>query len=141
MQGRQVQNNYQNYRYGFNGKENDDGAKGQSNQIDYGATVYDPRVVRFLSLDPLTKSYPFYRPYQYAGNNPIRNKDVDGGEPKDYTYNWVHQSLFDLNLKKEVGYSDGTISVYDSKLGPINVKMVYDMIKLPDKIGLFIRMM
>jgi RHS repeat-associated protein len=81
MQGRQVQNNYQNYRYGFNGKENDDEAKGQSNQIDYGARVYDPRVVRFLSTDPLTNKYPYYSPYQFSGNTPIKFIDLYGKEP------------------------------------------------------------
>jgi len=35
---------------------------------------------RFLSEDPLTKSYPWYTPYQFAGNDVIRCIDVDGLE-------------------------------------------------------------
>jgi hypothetical protein len=31
------------YRYGFNGKEEDDEVKGDGNELDYGARVYDPR--------------------------------------------------------------------------------------------------
>ena len=46
------------YRYGFNGKENDNEVKGEGNQQDYGFRFYDPRVGRFLSLDPLQKNYP-----------------------------------------------------------------------------------
>jgi RHS repeat-associated protein len=65
------------YRYGFNGKEKDDEAQGVGNQIDYGARVYDPRVGRFLSVDPLFKGYPWYSPYQYAGNKPIWKIDLD----------------------------------------------------------------
>jgi len=43
--------------------------------------IYDPRVGRFLSVDPLTKSYPWYTPYQFAGNSPIHAIDLDGMEP------------------------------------------------------------
>lgn len=32
--------------------------------------IYDPRVGKFLSVDPLAKQYPFYTPYQFAGNMP-----------------------------------------------------------------------
>ncbi|MBK8712098.1 MAG: hypothetical protein IPL97_09545 [Niastella sp.] len=35
---------------------------------------------RFLSVDPLTSSFPFYSPYQYAGNTPIQAIDLDGLE-------------------------------------------------------------
>ena len=46
------------YRFGFNGKENDNEIKGEGNQQDYGMRVYDPRLGKFLSVDPLTKGYP-----------------------------------------------------------------------------------
>jgi RHS repeat-associated protein len=46
------------YRYGFNGKENDNDVKGDGNQQDYGMRIYDPRLGKFLSSDPLTPSYP-----------------------------------------------------------------------------------
>lgn len=35
----------------------------------------------FLSVDPLTSSYPMLTPYQFAGNTPIRAIDLDGLEP------------------------------------------------------------
>ncbi len=71
------------YRYGFNGKENDNEVKGEGNQQDYGMRVYDPRIGKFLSVDPLTKDYPFYTPYQFAGNMPIKFIDLDGLEPAE----------------------------------------------------------
>src|SRR5690606_9621159 len=40
------------YRYGFNGKENDNEVKGEGNQQDYGMRIYDTRLGRFLSVDP-----------------------------------------------------------------------------------------
>lgn len=55
--------------------------KGAGNQIDYGFRIYDPRLARFLSVDPLNKQYPWYTPYQFAGNTPIQAIDVDGLEP------------------------------------------------------------
>ncbi len=64
------------YRYGFNGKENDGEVKGAGNQQDYGFRIYDPRLGKFLSIDPLTKSYPHYTPYQFAGNKPINSNQI-----------------------------------------------------------------
>ena len=36
-----------------------------------------------LSVDPLQFKYPYYTPYQYAGNKPISYIDLDGGEEKE----------------------------------------------------------
>jgi RHS repeat-associated protein len=71
---------YGYYRYGFNGKENDNEVKGSGNQQDYGMRIYDPRLGRFLSVDPITNDYPWYTPYQFAGNKPIAFIDLDGLE-------------------------------------------------------------
>ena len=68
------------YRYGFNGKENDNEVKGQGNQQDYGMRIYDNRLGRFLSVDPLTADYPELTPYQFASNRPIDGIDLDGLE-------------------------------------------------------------
>jgi RHS repeat-associated protein len=63
-------------RYGFNGKERDK----EATQYDYGFRIYDPRLGRFKSVDPLFQSYPWYTPYQFAGNMPIWAMDLDGLE-------------------------------------------------------------
>ena len=47
---------------------------------DYGFRIYNPGIAKFLSVDPLTKSYPWYTPYQFAGNKPINSIDIDGLE-------------------------------------------------------------
>jgi RHS repeat-associated protein len=70
----------ESYRYGFNGKENDNDVKGTGNQQDYGMRIYDPRLGRFLSVDPITKNYPELTPYQFASNRPIDGIDLDGLE-------------------------------------------------------------
>jgi RHS repeat-associated protein len=74
------------YRFGFNGKEKDNEVKGgEGLQLDYGFRVYDSRIGKFLSVDPLTRSYPWYTPYQFAGNKPITAVDLDGLEEKIVT--------------------------------------------------------
>ena len=78
--------NTEKYRFGFNGKEND-GDWGSEMMQDYGFRVYSPSICRFLSVDPLTASYPWYTPYQFAGNMPIWAIDLDGGEQK-YANKW-----------------------------------------------------
>jgi RHS repeat-associated protein len=66
------------YRYGFNGKENDnDITKGGQ---DYGMRIYDTRLGRFLSVDPLSDSYPWNSTYSFSEGNPINYIDLDGAE-------------------------------------------------------------
>ena len=72
------------YRYGFNGKEHDMSWGGLGIQ-DYGFRLYVPGIGRFLSVDPLTRSYPYYTPYQFAGNRPIQAIDLDGLEEHKVT--------------------------------------------------------
>lgn len=53
---------------------------GGSSTYDYGFRIYNPNLGKFLSVDPLMKSYPWYTPYQFAGNKPIIAIDIDGLE-------------------------------------------------------------
>jgi RHS repeat-associated protein len=66
------------YRYGFNGKEKDDEASGNGNSYDFEARLYDPRLGRWYSIDPLQKKYPGSAPYVFVLNCPILFRDVDG---------------------------------------------------------------
>ncbi|MDH5399541.1 MAG: hypothetical protein OEX02_15435 [Cyclobacteriaceae bacterium] len=71
------------YRYGFNGKEKDQsGEFGGNTTYDYGFRINNPAIGRFLSVDPLTKSYPMLTPYQFASNTPIGAIDLDGLEAR-----------------------------------------------------------
>lgn len=75
------------YRYGFNGKENDNEVKGDGDQQNYGMRIYDTRVGKFLSVDPITAKYPMLTPYQFASNCPISGIDMDGLEYLTAIYN------------------------------------------------------
>ena len=66
------------YRYGFNGKEKDNEIKGDGNSYDYNARIYDNRLGKWLSVDPLYEKYPSESPYLYTGGNPVLYVDKDG---------------------------------------------------------------
>lgn len=86
MPGRQFSST-NDYRYGFNGKEKDN--KDGVVQYDYGFRIYDPRLVRFKSTDPLQADFPELTPYQYASNSPISGIDLDGAEFQYYNVKYV----------------------------------------------------
>ncbi len=87
------------YRYGFNGKENDNDIEGEGNAQDYGMRIYDPRVGRFLSVDPLARSYPMLTPYSYAENDVIRCIDLDGLEKFVVTNKYINGHLREIRLQ------------------------------------------
>ena len=43
-------------------------------------TEHSEKNSRFLSIDPLTRKYPYLTPYQFASNTPIQATDIDGLE-------------------------------------------------------------
>jgi RHS repeat-associated protein len=93
------------YRYGFNGKENDNEVKGvEGSQQDYGMRIYDPRIGRFLSVDPIASELPWNTPYSFAENDPVNYIDFDGLEkatPKFLEYarqiSLYHRSAIERN--------------------------------------------
>jgi RHS repeat-associated protein len=72
--------NSEKFRFGFNGMEKDDEVKGKGNSYTTEFREYDPRLGRWLSLDPLMVKYPFQSPYVAFNNNPILFKDPSGLE-------------------------------------------------------------
>ncbi|MEX2485349.1 MAG: hypothetical protein WED10_12335, partial [Brumimicrobium sp.] len=48
------------YKYGFGGMEKDDEIKGEGNSLDFSARTYDPRIGRWLSVDPKSAKYPSF---------------------------------------------------------------------------------
>jgi RHS repeat-associated protein len=85
------------YRFGFNGKEQVDEVSGSGNAYDFGARIYDSRLGRWMSVDPLQQKYASLSPYNFAGNSPISFKDPDGqkiviyykdenGKPQQWEY-------------------------------------------------------
>ena len=69
------------YRYGFNGMERDEEFNGTNNTYDFGARIYDSRIGKMISLDPMKEMLPSVSPYLYAMNRPLSTLDVDGEFP------------------------------------------------------------
>ncbi|MEZ4909184.1 MAG: RHS repeat-associated core domain-containing protein [Saprospiraceae bacterium] len=65
--------------YRFTGKEQDS----ETGLYYYGARYYDPRLGRFLSVDPLAEKYGAWSPYAYTFDNPMKFNDPTGMWPDD----------------------------------------------------------
>lgn len=74
MPGRSFNKN----RFGFQGQEVDQEWLGGAVSFTY--RVHDPRIGRFLSVDPLTRKYPHYSPYIFSGNKVIAFIELEGLE-------------------------------------------------------------
>ncbi|WP_281324080.1 RHS repeat-associated core domain-containing protein [Flavobacterium sp. IMCC34518] len=68
------------YRYGFQGQEEDDELKGEGNSLNYTFRMHDPRVGRFFATDPLEKSYTWNSPYAFSENRVIDAVELEGKE-------------------------------------------------------------
>jgi len=66
------------YRFGFNGKEKDNETYGDGNAVDFGERIYDSRLGKWLSIDPLFAKYPNSSPFNYAFSNPVCFIDIGG---------------------------------------------------------------
>ncbi len=77
MAGRTVTDDRE-YRYGFNGMEKDDEVKGRGASYDFGARIHDPKIGKFLSVDPMAPNFPGITPYAFAANTPIAAIDKNG---------------------------------------------------------------
>jgi len=130
------------YRYGYNGKENDKDINPGAQ--DYGMRINDSRLGRFLSVDPISKSYPMLTPYQFASNRPIDGIDLDGAEYIHYYVFLNKQGAFimkhmaeDFRNRSEVEMNKmhGTTDFYkqySAGFGPLGRKVQYTYFKEGD---------
>lgn len=87
------------HRFGYNGMEKDDDIKGLGNSYDYGARFYDPRVGRFLSIDPDNNKLAGWTNYQYCRDNPIYRIDADGRFDAALHQKWFEDALNNTTIK------------------------------------------
>ncbi|WP_343788110.1 RHS repeat-associated core domain-containing protein, partial [Wandonia haliotis] len=97
------------YRYGYQGSEKDDEIKGSGNSYTTHFRQLDPRIGRWLSLDP--KMSAWENPYASMGNNPIFHNDVYGDTVARFNSNGSFKEFFDdgkTDWTWEIGSNDGS---------------------------------
>ncbi len=109
--GRQL--NASNVEYGFNGKWNEI----ETGYQNYGMRDYSARARRFTKIDPLIGNYPWYTPYQFAGNSPISMIDLDGLEEVSPTIHYDPNTMSGYGSYPALKPSEWKISDESSATG------------------------
>jgi RHS repeat-associated protein len=111
LKGRNLKkNNAKNYRYSFNGMEADDQVKGDGNSYTTEYRINDPRLGRWLSVDPEAEQMPDESTYTSMGNNPVVWNDKEGDCPWCGLIDYVSQVAGNIyaqrNSKKPFNWGD-----------------------------------
>jgi RHS repeat-associated protein len=109
-------------RVDFNGKETDEETEWQ----DYGMRIYEPRLGRFVSVDPLEKIYPQLSPFQFASNMPVMAVDLEGLEASEVVTNTYDS---DGNLIKTVHAITLIVTVYNTSTVPLTNEQLLEKVK------------
>src|SRR6056297_2383680 len=94
--------------YKFNAKELDC----ESGYYYYSARYYDPRMARFLSVDPLAGEMPEWGSYTYTFNNPLKYIDPTGmraEEPDDWVYGALRGIYWDEKATSQATTKEGEV--------------------------------
>jgi RHS repeat-associated protein len=123
------------YRYGYQGSEKDNETKGNGNSYTTEFRQLDPRLGRWLSVDPLFAKFPWQSTYTAFDNNPISlvdrlGSETEGGPGDGYKKN--------KDGSRSKSNSDGT-NTYDapgfsSVTLPANAKVIGTMQDMDGKI-------
>jgi len=126
------------YRFTFQGQEKDDEVKGNGNAYTTPFRQYDPRLGRWLSIDPLVSKFPNQGPYNAYNNNPIYWVDPTGkggevtADKKEKTITVNQKILFWKNKEDgtntQVSNQEGLVAdLQDSDQGGWNSSFNVDM--------------
>ena len=114
MEGRS--SNLGDYRYGFQGQEEDNEI---NNKYSFKFRLYDPNISRFHSIDPLTSKYPHLSSYCFSGNRVLDAIELEGAEP--VTINATEGTTYS-GISRKYGVSINqltSLNSYDPKNIPI----------------------
>jgi RHS repeat-associated protein len=99
------------YDYGFNGQIEDNEVTGiNGSHLAFEYRIYDSRLGKFLSVDPLMTSYPWNSTYAFAENRVIDGVDLEGREwqPTDDKGNSVEPDANNISAYTWVGFESYT---------------------------------
>ncbi|MCB9256081.1 MAG: hypothetical protein H6579_03015 [Chitinophagales bacterium] len=117
MPGRSYTSSGGDYRFGFQGQEEDS----ETGLVSYKYRLEDPRLGRFFSVDPLAWKYNFYSPYAFSGNRLIDAVELEGLEPEGYMYRFAVSVDALLSYGLQLGLDGGKIGVPFSLSGGLGV--------------------
>jgi RHS repeat-associated protein len=108
LDGRSTDNNYNNAKCKFTGKERDV----ESGYDYFGARYYDSRIGRWLVVDPLFEKHPEWSPYNYVLDNPLVFIDPNGQQVlvSDPLFNYGFGKGFLGTLESSVTGLYGTVT-------------------------------
>ncbi|GGX16388.1 RHS repeat domain-containing protein [Aquimarina muelleri] len=112
--------NSADYRYGFQGQEMDNEVKGEGNSYSFSLRMYDPRINRFMSSDPLFKSYPWNSTYAISENRLIEGIDLEGGEFEWFMIDAVTGQYGDTAQKVSRGVAKSVVKTVEGIQGVIS---------------------
>ncbi len=105
------------YRYAFNGMEKDDELKGANNSYTTKFRQFDPRLGRWLSIDPKASKYASESPYSAFHNSPLFFTDPFGDDPPETT---MQDKAREIVANAKFGVPD-----YDRFLGKYHLQVGY----------------
>ena len=98
------------YRFGYQGSEKDNETKGNGNSYTTEFRQLDPRLGRWLSVDPETGDYPGHSSYTAFENDPIYFIDPNGGSSNP---SWLPFVVYALEGAIAGGASEFVFQVAD----------------------------
>jgi len=101
------------YEFGFQGKEKDGELKGEGNAYYFKERMYDPRLGKWLSVDPKATKYPGKSPYMAMSGNPVSRADNTGGEDHpSCSVEWSRAMAHDQEMMHATKNSDANAATY-----------------------------
>ncbi len=114
------------FRFGFNTQEKDVEIIGEGNSYSFRFRIYNSSLCRFLSVDPLSKNYPWHSTYAFAENDVIRNIDLEGAEKYDYKLSISKQGKIEMKLVKTTDIIEKVIIGYMINVGGYFSDPIYE---------------
>ena len=118
-----VKNACSTYLFGFQGQEKDVEITGQQgSHLAFKYRIHDARIGRFLSIDPLTKDYPWNSPYAFSENKVISHVELEGLEGVSY-YETMNVMGTEMPIKK-VYEMDVYVAVGEGQYNQKDIKRI-----------------
>ncbi len=120
-------------KYRYNGKEFIEDF--DIGLYDYGARWYDPRIGRFMGVDPIAEKYAYVTTFNYAENEPVAHIDLWGLQKWDIIYNRRDKAYLKGEMTREEYYED--LHATDA-IGPLALAVAFGPETALEEVGIYI---